>query len=330
MSNSKANPAAVNDEWVSVLKEILSTVDESKKIDDRTGVGTYRTPMFGRQMRFDLSNNHLPLVNVKRIPVRSMLAELFWFLSGSTDNNILNKMGCTIWDEWANDEGQLGPVYGAVWRGRTEYSLKDQVRDVIDGLIKRPFSRRHIITGWIPDLLPDEKRTHPENIQDGMQVLPPCHMVYQFFVTEPAVEGGPRELHCSLYQRSMDIFLGAPFNIASAAAMTHYFAALTGMKASSLVITAGDCHLYSNHLEQAKECVARYESGEYSDSVATIAFKGIPEGGIGEEMSAGWALKVLNSYLKIGEDDDLPSVVERRCLVTGYSPMSTIRADVAI
>jgi thymidylate synthase len=198
--------------------------------DDRTGTGTLS--VFGYQMRFDLARG-FPLVTTKKLHVRSIIHELLWFLAGDSNVQVLNEHGVSIWDEWADENGDLGPIYGVQWRswplpdGRTI----DQMSDLIERLKTRPDSRRHIVSAWNVAALPD-------------MALPPCHCLFQFHVAEG-------RLSCQLYQRSADVFLGVPFNIASYALLTHMVAQQTGLGVGDFVWTGGDCHLYRNHLEQA-------------------------------------------------------------------------------
>jgi len=203
---------------------------------DRTGTGTLS--VFGHQMRFDLAQG-FPLVTTKRLHIRSIVHELLWFLRGDTNVAYLNDNGVTIWDEWANENGELGPVYGAQWRSwpRRDGGTIDQIADVIQRIKSNPDSRRLIVTAW-----------NPADV-DRM-ALPPCHCLFQFYVA-----GG--RLSCQLYQRSADIFIGVPFNIASYALLTHMVANVAGLKAGEFIHTLGDAHLYANHIEQAKAQLAR-------------------------------------------------------------------------
>jgi thymidylate synthase len=198
--------------------------------DDRTGTGTLS--VFGYQLRFDLARG-FPLVTTKKLHVRSIIHELLWFLAGDSNVRALNENGVSIWDEWADENGDLGPIYGVQWRswplpgGRTI----DQMSDLMERLKTRPDSRRHIVSAWNVAALPD-------------MALPPCHCLFQFYVAEG-------RLSCQLYQRSADVFLGVPFNIASYALLTHMVAQQAGLGIGDFVWTGGDCHLYLNHLEQA-------------------------------------------------------------------------------
>ena len=209
---------------------------------DRTGVGA--RGVFGRQMRFDLAAG-FPLLTTKRVHWRSVVVELLWFLRGSTNVRWLQDRGCTIWDEWADADGELGPVYGRQWRSWAAPDGRsiDQVARVVGGLRADPYGRRHVVSAW-----------NPADIDD--MALPPCHCLFQFHVA-PGEDGAPGRLSCQLYQRSADIFLGVPFNIASYALLTHMVARATGLQVGDFVHTLGDAHLYLNHLEQADLQLAR-------------------------------------------------------------------------
>jgi len=203
---------------------------------DRTGTGT--RSVFGHQMRFDLSEG-FPLLTTKKLHIRSIIYELLWFLKGDTNIAWLKEHGVSIWDEWADENGDLGPVYGYQWRSwpTPGGGHVDQIANLVEGIRKNPFSRRHIVSAWNPALV-DE------------MALPPCHCLFQFYVAEG-------KLSCQLYQRSADIFLGVPFNIASYALLTHMLAEVTGYEAGDFVLTLGDAHLYSNHFEQVETQLAR-------------------------------------------------------------------------
>ncbi len=198
---------------------------------DRTGTGTLST--FGYQMRFDLRAG-FPLLTTKKVHTRSVVAELLWFLQGSTNVGWLHEQGVSIWDEWAAADGELGPIYGHQWRSwpTSDGGRVDQLGDVIQALRTNPDSRRHIVSAWNVGDLPD-------------MALPPCHTMFQFYVAQG-------RLSCQLYQRSADVFLGVPFNIASYALLTHLVAQVTGLEVGDFVHTLGDAHLYWNHLDQAR------------------------------------------------------------------------------
>ncbi|UTW11017.1 thymidylate synthase [Marinobacterium rhizophilum] len=207
---------------------------------DRTGTGT--RSLFGRQLRFDLSQG-FPLLTTKRVHIKSVVYELLWFLAGSTDNNWLKERGVSIWNEWALDNGDLGPIYGKQWRswscpdGRT----LDQISDLVTQIRRNPNSRRLIVSGWNPADLPDESLSPQQNVENGKAALPPCHTLFQFYVANG-------KLSCQLYQRSADYFLGVPFNIASYALLTHMLAQQCDLEVGDFVHTFGDLHLYQNHL----------------------------------------------------------------------------------
>ena len=211
-------------------------LDEGQEKSDRTGTGTLS--IFGHQMKFDLSKG-FPLVTTKKVHLKSIIHELIWFLQGSTNISYLKENGVSIWDEWADENGDLGPVYGAQWRSWPDGNngTIDQIENLINGINNNPDSRRHIVSAWNPALV-DE------------MALPPCHSLFQFYVANG-------ELSCQLYQRSADIFLGVPFNIASYALLTHMIAQVCNLKAGKFVHTLGDAHLYINHLEQAKLQLSR-------------------------------------------------------------------------
>jgi thymidylate synthase len=207
---------------------------------DRTGVGT--RSVFGRQMRFDLSRG-FPLVTTKKLHLKSIICELLWFLQGSTDNNWLTERGVTIWNEWASESGDLGPIYGKQWRSWTgaDGSTVDQIGELIQQIRTKPDSRRLIVSAWNPTQLPDERISPQANVEQGRMALAPCHCLFQFYVAQG-------RLSCQLYQRSADLFLGVPFNIASYALLTHMIAQQCDLEVGEFVHTFGDCHLYTNHL----------------------------------------------------------------------------------
>jgi thymidylate synthase len=203
---------------------------------DRTGTGT--RSVFGHQMRFDLRQG-FPLVTTKKVHLKSIIIELLWFLTGSSNNHWLTERGCTIWNEWAREDGDLGPVYGVQWRSwpTPEGGHIDQITEVIKTLKSNPDSRRIIVSAW--------------NVADlSKMALMPCHAFFQFYVAPPTTAGGKGQLSCQLYQRSADIFLGVPFNIASYALLTHMVAQQCDLEVGEFIWTGGDCHIYSNHHEQ--------------------------------------------------------------------------------
>ncbi|CAN5363487.1 thymidylate synthase [soil metagenome] len=236
----KLDHVSLEQPYLDLLAEVLAAGDRR---EDRTGVGTLG--VFGRQMRFDLSEG-FPLLTTKRVHFRSVVVELLWFLQGSTNVSWLRENGCSIWDEWADADGELGPVYGKQWRSWASPDGRaiDQIAKLVEGLRTNPYGRRHIVSAW-----------NPADVDD--MALPPCHCLFQFHVAPPKVEGAPGRLSCQLYQRSADIFLGVPFNIASYALLTHMVAQVTGLEVGDFVHTLGDAHLYLNHLDQAQEQLSR-------------------------------------------------------------------------
>ena len=220
-------------QYLDLMQKVLN---EGQEKSDRTGTGTLS--IFGHQMEFNLSDG-FPLVTTKKVHLKSIVHELIWFLQGSTNISYLKENGVSIWDEWADEKGDLGPVYGAQWRSWPDGNngTTDQIQNLIQGIKTNPDSRRHIVSAWNPALV-DE------------MALPPCHSLFQFYVAN-------EELSCQLYQRSADIFLGVPFNIASYALLTHMVAHVCNLKAGKFVHTFGDAHLYLNHLDQAKLQLSR-------------------------------------------------------------------------
>jgi len=219
--------------YLNLLEHVLH---HGTRKEDRTGTGTLS--VFGYQMRFDLSEG-FPLVTTKKVHLRSIIHELLWFLQGDTNIRYLKENGVSIWDEWADADGNLGPVYGAQWRSwrGADGVVVDQISQVIDQIKKNPDSRRLIVSAW--------------NVSEISKMkLPPCHAFFQFYVAEG-------RLSCQLYQRSADLFLGVPFNIASYALLTMMMAQITGLKPGTFVHTLGDAHLYLNHLDQVREQLAR-------------------------------------------------------------------------
>lgn len=215
--------------YLELLRHVLET---GERRDDRTGTGTLS--VFGYQCRYDLAQG-FPLLTTKKCHMRSIIHELLWFLRGESNVRSLQSHGVTIWDEWADSEGNLGPVYGAQWRhwNAGDGTSIDQISRVIDGLKRNPESRRHIVSAW--------------NVGElGKMALPPCHVLFQFYVH------GDRRLSCQLYQRSADVFLGVPFNIASYALLARMVAHVTDLRPGEFIHSFGDLHLYVNHIEQAK------------------------------------------------------------------------------
>ena len=225
------------------------TLDRGCKKSDRTGTGTISH--FGYQLRFDLAAG-FPAVTTKKLHFKSIIHELLWFLKGDTNIKYLKDNGIRIWDEWATDEGELGPVYGAQWRHWLAADGRpiDQMSQLLHDLKTKPDSRRHIISAWNPALLPDESLSPRENAAAGLQALPPCHTMFQFHVANG-------RLSCQMYQRSADLFLGVPFNIASYALLTMMIAQVSDLKLGEFIHTFGDVHIYLNHLEQVNTLLSR-------------------------------------------------------------------------
>lgn len=274
---------ALEQPYLDLLREVLETGVERA---DRTGVGT--RGVFGRQMRFDLGRG-FPLLTTKRVHWPSVVTELLWFLRGSTNVRWLQERGCTIWNAWADAEGELGPVYGKQWRSWSAPAegggvrVVDQITQLVTALRTNPYSRRHVVSAW-----------NPADVDD--MALPPCHCLFQFHVA-PGPDGRGR-LSCQLYQRSADLFLGVPFNIASYALLTHMLAQVTGLEVGDFVHTLGDAHLYLNHLEQAELQLAR-------------APREAPR-------------------LRLASRDDLFAFEAADVTLDGYAPHPPIRAPVAV
>jgi thymidylate synthase len=230
-------------QYLDLLKHVQT---QGTKKSDRTGTGT--KSVFGYQMRFNLSEG-FPLVTTKKIHVKSVIHELLWFLKGTTNIAYLQENGVRIWNEWADEKGDLGPVYGHQWRNWNSEGL-DQIQDVINTLKTNPDSRRMLVSAWNPSVLPDTSVSFAENVANNKAALPPCHAFFQFYVAN-------NKLSCQLYQRSADVFLGVPFNIASYALLTLMVAQVCGYEAGDFIHTFGDVHIYSNHEEQVKEQLSR-------------------------------------------------------------------------
>jgi len=262
-------------EYLGLLERVLA---EGARKSDRTGTGTLS--VFGHQTRFDLASG-FPLVTTKKVHVRSVVAELLWFLRGETNVAWLREHGVTIWDEWADADGELGPVYGYQWRSWPVPGGGhiDQLAAVVEQLRSDPHSRRHVVSAW--------------NVADiPRMALAPCHTMFQFYVADD-------RLSCQLYQRSADVFLGVPFNIASYSLLTHMVAQVTGLAVGDFVHTLGDAHLYLNHLDQAREQLTREP-------------RGLPE------LELDPACRELDAF-------DLDSIK-----VTGYDPHPPIKAPIAV
>lgn len=214
--------------------------------NDRTGTGTLS--VFGYQMRFDLSEG-FPMVTTKKLHLKSIIHELLWFLKGDTNISYLQQNGVRIWNEWADEAGNLGPVYGQQWRNWNNEGI-DQISQLVHDLKHNPDSRRMLVSAWNPGVLPDTNLSFAENVARGKAALPPCHAFFQFYVSDG-------KLSCQLYQRSADIFLGVPFNIASYALLTLMLAQVCGYEPGDFIHTFGDAHIYNNHLEQIQLQLSR-------------------------------------------------------------------------
>ena len=223
-------------QYQNLLKHIKENGIEK---EDRTGTGTIS--VFGYQMKFDLKEG-FPLVTTKKLHLKSIIYELIWFINGGTNINYLNENGVSIWDEWADENGNLGPIYGAQWRNWNNDGI-DQLKEVISNLKENPSSRRMIVTAWNPNIIPNTKKTFSENVKEGKAALPPCHAFFQFYVAD-------NRLSCQMYQRSADVFLGVPFNIASYSLLTFMIAQVCDLEVGEFIHTLGDAHIYLNHLEQ--------------------------------------------------------------------------------
>jgi len=240
MTTAPSAPRPVRSQYEDFMRHVHTT---GVLKTDRTGTGT--RSVFGHQMRFDLSEG-FPLVTTKKVHLKSIIVELLWFLRGDDNVKYLHEHGVTIWDEWAREDGSLGPVYGVQWRNwpKPDGSHVDQISEVVKQLKQTPDSRRIIVSAWNPGLI-------------DQMALPPCHAFFQFYVAPPTEAGGKGKLSCQLYQRSADIFLGVPFNIASYALLTHMLAQQCDLDVGDFVWTGGDCHIYSNHTEQVELQLSR-------------------------------------------------------------------------
>ena len=230
-------------QYLDLVSHVLNTGNEK---GDRTGTGT--KSVFGHQMRFDLSEG-FPMVTTKKLHLKSIIYELLWFLKGDTNTDYLIENGVKIWNAWADENGDLGPVYGHQWRNWNSDGI-DQITEVIETLKTNPNSRRMLVSAWNPSVLPDTSKSFGENVANNKAALPPCHAFFQFYVSNG-------KLSCQLYQRSADIFLGVPFNIASYALLTMMMAQVCGYEAGEFIHTFGDAHIYSNHIEQLETQLSR-------------------------------------------------------------------------
>ena len=223
-------------QYLDLVKHVL---DNGAIKGDRTGTGT--RSVFGYQMRFDLSEG-FPMVTTKKVHFKSVVYELLWFLRGDTNTKYLTDNGVRIWNEWADENGNLGPVYGHQWRNWNSEEI-DQIKEIVATLKTNPNSRRMLVSAWNPSVMPDTSIPFSENVANGKAALPPCHAFFQFYVADG-------KLSCQLYQRSADIFLGVPFNIASYALLTEMMAQVCGYEAGEFIHTFGDAHIYNDHIEQ--------------------------------------------------------------------------------
>ena len=230
-------------QYFNLINKILN---EGAIKKDRTGTGT--KSIFGHQMHFNLSEG-FPLVTTKKIHFKSVIHELLWFLKGDTNINYLNENGVKIWNEWADNKGDLGPIYGSQWRNWNNEGI-DQINELIKTLKKNKDSRRMLISAWNPSVLPDNQLSFSENVKKKKAALPPCHAFFQFYVSE-------EKLSCQLYQRSADVFLGVPFNIACYSLLTLMIAQVCELQIGKFVHTFGDAHIYINHMDQIKEQLKR-------------------------------------------------------------------------
>lgn len=230
-------------QYLDLVKLVLN---EGVRKEDRTGTGTLS--VFAPQLRFDLQAG-FPAVTTKKLHMRSVIHELLWFLKGDTNTAYLTENKVSIWNEWTDPNGDLGPIYGAQWRNWNGDGI-DQISQVVESLRNSPDSRRHIVAAWNPSVLPDTSKSFAQNVADGKAALPPCHAWFQFYVANG-------KLSCQMYQRSADIFLGVPFNIASYALLTMMMAQVTNLKPGEFILTFGDAHIYINHLEQVKLQISR-------------------------------------------------------------------------
>ena len=221
------------------LELVRHVLENGELKEDRTGTGT--KSIFGFQMRFDLSKG-FPMVTTKKLHLKSIIYELLWFLKGDTNIDYLKENGVNIWNAWADKNGDLGPVYGFQWRNWNNDGI-DQIKILVKDLVNNPNSRRHLISAWNPSVLPDTSKSFESNIANGKAALPPCHAFFQFYISN-------EKLSCQLYQRSADVFLGVPFNIASYSLLTMMIAQVCNLKLGDFVHTFGDAHIYSNHFEQ--------------------------------------------------------------------------------
>ena len=230
-------------QYLDLVRHVLKNGNEK---GDRTGTGT--KSVFGYQMRFNL-NDGFPLVTTKKLHLKSIIHELLWFIKGETNVKYLKENGVKIWDAWADGDGNIGPVYGSQWRNWNNEKI-DQISQLITLINNNPNSRRMLVSAWNPSVLPDTNKNFSENVKNGKAALPPCHAFFQFYVSN-------KKLSCQLYQRSADIFLGVPFNIASYALFTHMVAHVCNLEVGEFVHTFGDAHIYNDHTNQIQLQLSR-------------------------------------------------------------------------
>ena len=256
---------AKNSEYENLLKLVLK---EGKEKSDRTGTGILS--IFGHQMRFDLSNGYIPVETTKKIYLKGVVGELIFFLKGMSNIKYLLDNNIHIWDEWATEDNELGPVYGVQWNAwkTSDGKFINQLADVIKKIKETPHSRRLLVSAWNVEYLPDETISSQENVKNGKQALPPCHTFFQFYVD------GENRLSCQMYQRSSDLFLGLPFNITSYSLLTAMIAQVTGLKLGELILTIGDDHIYKNHIPQIHQQLNRtpynYPKLKLNDKITDI------------------------------------------------------------
>jgi len=241
---------SVDEQYIALLEKILVTGSVK---GDRTGTGT--KSRFGTRLEFNLQDG-FPLLTTKKVHLKSIIHELLWFLNGDTNTKYLKDNGVTIWDEWADENGDLGPIYSAMWRSwpNPDGSCVDQIQELITTLKSNPNSRRHIVCAWNPSVMPDTSKSFGENVANGKAALPPCHALFQFDVTDG-------KLSCQLYQRSCDVFLGVPFNIASYSLLTMMVAQVCDLELGNFIWVGGDTHIYLNHKKQAELQMSREPFG---------------------------------------------------------------------
>ena len=239
-------------QYIDLVKHILENGTQKR---DRTGIGT--KSVFGYQMRFDLSEG-FPMVTTKKLHLPSIIHELLWFLKGDTNIKYLQENNVKIWNAWADEKGNLGPVYGHQWRNWNSEEI-DQIAEIIKELRTNPDSRRMLVSAWNPSVLPDTSKSFAENVANNKAALPPCHAFFQFYVTPVDISKGEEKgrLSCQLYQRSADVFLGVPFNIASYALLTMMIAQVCDLQVGEFIHTFGDAHIYNNHFEQIELQLSR-------------------------------------------------------------------------